>query len=298
MIRVRGHENSLVCLSNVRLDRDDMRSQDVVMGGLRRVQFGFISSFGEPLITVWFGLVSTLASIPSRTIVCGKLQSVSRAVQIFSVDCVASCPPSLQPVVDQSRLSTPQCMYSRYHIIETAAGRGLDLRLLLVAPCFTHWHFLIELMRRSPLSDEAEVISGCHKTYIKPLEPVPRPSFTMSYHIPTTQVAAVVPGPKQSVVVRRDVPVTQPSALKPGQCLVKLICTGVCHTDLHVSRCDWPVKATTPLIGGHEGVGEVVAISENTEVSPVKLGQRVGIKWIAYSCRDCEQCRKGLEQSG
>jgi propanol-preferring alcohol dehydrogenase len=120
----------------------------------------------------------------------------------------------------------------------------------------------------------------------------------MSYHIPTTQVAAVVPGPKQSVVVQRDVPVTQPSELKPGQCLVKMICTGVCHTDLHVSRGDWPVKATTSLIGGHEGVGVVVAIAENTEVSPVQLGQRVGIKWIAYCCRDCEQCRKGLEQSG
>ncbi|KAN0084543.1 alcohol dehydrogenase [Tylopilus felleus] len=119
----------------------------------------------------------------------------------------------------------------------------------------------------------------------------------MSYHIPKTQLAAVVPGPKQSVVMQHDVRVTQPSELTPGQCLVKMICTGVCHTDLHLSRCDWPVKGTTPLIGGHEGVGEIVAIAENSELSPVKLGQRVGIKWLAYCCRDCEQCRLGLEQN-
>ena len=120
----------------------------------------------------------------------------------------------------------------------------------------------------------------------------------MSYQIPKTQVAAVAPGPKQSVVVQRDAPVTQPSELTPGQCLVKMICSGVCHTDLHVNKGDWPIKATTPIIGGHEGVGEVVAIAENTVASPVKLGQRVGIKWIAYCCGDCEQCRKGLDQSG
>ncbi|KAF9239793.1 hypothetical protein BU15DRAFT_87816 [Melanogaster broomeanus] len=119
----------------------------------------------------------------------------------------------------------------------------------------------------------------------------------MSYDIPKTQIAAVVPSPKQKIEIRRDTHVVQQSELEPGQCLVKLICTGVCHTDLHTSRDDWPLKATsTPLIGGHEGIGEVVAIASHTENCPVGLGQRVGIKWIAYCCRDCEECRKGLEQ--
>ncbi|KAF8137204.1 chaperonin 10-like protein [Boletus edulis] len=99
------------------------------------------------------------------------------------------------------------------------------------------------------------------------------------------------------VVIQHDFPVTQPSELKPGQCLVKMIGTGVCHSDLHISRWDWPIEPVTPLVGGHEGVGEIVAIAAHTEPSPVKLGQRVGIKWIAYSCGDCEQCRQGLEQN-
>ncbi|KAF9225933.1 GroES-like protein, partial [Gyrodon lividus] len=131
---------------------------------------------------------------------------------------------------------------------------------------------------------------------MSPNSEVKHPSPAMSYDIPKTQVAAVVPGQKRKLEIQRDVPVTQKSELRPGQCLVKLICTGVCHTDLHASRGDWPVKAKTPLIGGHEGIGEIVAIAENTENHTVKLGQRVGIKWIAYCCRDCEQCRKGLEQ--
>lgn len=51
------------------------------------------------------------------------------------------------------------------------------------------------------------------------------------------------------------------------------------------------------LIGGHEGVGEVVAIGANTAKSEIKVGDRVGIKWLADSCLDCENCRNGREQS-
>lgn len=84
--------------------------------------------------------------------------------------------------------------------------------------------------------------------------------------------------------IHSDVPVKQRGELKPGECLIKMHCTGVCHTDLHAAMGDWPVPPKTPLIGGHEGVGDIVAIGENTVDSPVKLGDRVGIKWIAYSC--------------
>lgn len=58
---------------------------------------------------------------------------------------------------------------------------------------------------------------------------------------------------------------------------------GACHTDLHAALGDWPIPAKTPLIGGHEGVGIIVAIGNNTAHSPVKLGDRVGIKWLADS---------------
>ena len=38
----------------------------------------------------------------------------------------------------------------------------------------------------------------------------------------------------------------------PHDVVVDIETTGVCHTDLHAARGDWPVPAKTPLIGGHE----------------------------------------------
>ncbi|KAJ7651116.1 hypothetical protein FB45DRAFT_1050917 [Roridomyces roridus] len=121
------------------------------------------------------------------------------------------------------------------------------------------------------------------------------PSFT----IPKTQTAAVVPtsGAVNAIEIREDHPVKSQEELLPGECLIKLDCTGVCHTDLHAALGDWPLTAKTPLVGGHEGVGIIVGIGNNTNQCPVKVGDRVGIKWLADSCLNCEQCRKGREQN-
>jgi propanol-preferring alcohol dehydrogenase len=117
------------------------------------------------------------------------------------------------------------------------------------------------------------------------------------YNIPKTQKAAIIPKLGGSLEIKEDHPVKQPEDLAPGECLVKLECSGCCHTDLHAAINDWPLTPNVPLIGGHEGVGTIVAIGKNTTESPVKLGDRVGIKWLAYSCLNCENCRKGLEQN-
>ena len=47
-----------------------------------------------------------------------------------------------------------------------------------------------------------------------------------------------------------EVPIPQPRA---GQILVKIHARGVCGTDLHAARGDWPVKPKPPFIPGHEG---------------------------------------------
>ena len=46
----------------------------------------------------------------------------------------------------------------------------------------------------------------------------------------------------------------------PGEVLVKIMATGVCHTDLHAADGDWPVKPAPPFIPGHEGAGIVAAV--------------------------------------
>ncbi|GLB40408.1 putative alcohol dehydrogenase GroES-like domain [Lyophyllum shimeji] len=115
--------------------------------------------------------------------------------------------------------------------------------------------------------------------------------------IPKKQTAAVLPKLGASITIQKDYPVKQPEELAPGECLVKLHCTGVCHTDRHATSGDWPIEPKLPLVSGHEGVGEIVAIGNNTQRSPVKMGDRVGVKWIADSCLNCEHCRKGREQN-
>ena len=79
----------------------------------------------------------------------------------------------------------------------------------------------------------------------------------------------------------------------PGQALVKLVTTGVCHTDLHAAKGDWPVKPAPPFIPGHEGVGEVVSVGEG--VTDIKVGDMVGNAWLWSACGDCEYCRTGWE---
>ncbi|KAF5348345.1 hypothetical protein D9758_010943 [Tetrapyrgos nigripes] len=119
-------------------------------------------------------------------------------------------------------------------------------------------------------------------------KPSPQSSVQMTtYDIPKTARAAVIKQFKQDVVLENSYPVPSPADLKPGECLVKISYAGVCHSDLHVKDNDWGFPSPLPLVGGHEGIGTVVAIGEHTVDSPVKLGDRVGLKWVARSCLKC-----------
>lgn len=59
------------------------------------------------------------------------------------------------------------------------------------------------------------------------------------------------------------------------------------------------LPAPTPAgqVGGHEGVGKVVKTGPGAEKSGVKIGDRVGIKWLAGICESCEACRAGADAS-
>ncbi|MHC6592281.1 alcohol dehydrogenase AdhP [Arthrobacter sp. C152] len=105
----------------------------------------------------------------------------------------------------------------------------------------------------------------------------------------TTMQAAVVTtfGTDLSV---QDLPVPTPG---PGQALIKVLTTGVCHTDLHAAEGDWPVKPVPPFVPGHEGVGEVVALGEG--VTDLAVGDLVGNAWLWSACGDCQYCRTGWE---
>jgi propanol-preferring alcohol dehydrogenase len=75
--------------------------------------------------------------------------------------------------------------------------------------------------------------------------------------------------------------------------LIKTEACGVCHTDLHAARGDWPLKPTLPFIPGHEAIGVVAALG--TGVTLVKEGDRVGLPWLYSACGHCEYCLSGWE---
>jgi propanol-preferring alcohol dehydrogenase len=101
--------------------------------------------------------------------------------------------------------------------------------------------------------------------------------------------AAVVPSLGAPLQIR-DVPVPTPGA---GQVLVRIEASGICHTDIHAARGDWPVKPTAPFIPGHEGVGIVEALGDG--VTAHEIGDRVALPWLGYACGSCRYCVSGWE---
>ena len=78
-----------------------------------------------------------------------------------------------------------------------------------------------------------------------------------------------------------------------GEILVKTEACGVCHTDLHAAKGDWPVKPKPPFIPGHEAIGRVVAVGAGVKV--VREGDRVGVPWLYSACGHCEHCLSAWE---
>ncbi|MFD0896619.1 zinc-dependent alcohol dehydrogenase family protein [Loigolactobacillus binensis] len=84
-------------------------------------------------------------------------------------------------------------------------------------------------------------------------------------------------------------PVPRPQV---GEVLVKVLTCGICHTDLHVTEGDLPVHQPN-VTPGHEIIGEVVATGPQT--SRFKLGERIGVPWLRWTCGVCRFCRSGRE---
>ena len=75
--------------------------------------------------------------------------------------------------------------------------------------------------------------------------------------------------------VLRDWDIASPG---PSQILMKTEACGVCHTDRHAARGEFPAQPERPFIPGHEGIGRVAAVGAG--VMSVKQGDRVGVPWL------------------
>ncbi|WP_410539681.1 zinc-dependent alcohol dehydrogenase [Streptomyces sp. KL2] len=79
----------------------------------------------------------------------------------------------------------------------------------------------------------------------------------------------------------------------PAQVSIRVEASGLCHTDIHAARGDWPVKPNPPFVPGHEGVGIVERLGD--DVTHLSVGQRVAVPWLGWACGRCEHCLSGWE---
>ena len=93
---------------------------------------------------------------------------------------------------------------------------------------------------------------------------------------------------------RRLLAAAELAAPRPGpqQLLIEVRACAVCRTDLHVVDGELP-DPKLPLVPGHEIIGTVVEKGES--VDRFRVGDRVGVPWLGWTCGVCEYCRSARE---
>ena len=83
-----------------------------------------------------------------------------------------------------------------------------------------------------------------------------------------------------------------PPRLEAGEVLIAVKACAVCRTDLHIVDGEL-AHPKLPLVPGHEIVGTVIEIGPRAD--RFRIGDRVGVPWLGWTCGTCEYCRSGRE---
>jgi propanol-preferring alcohol dehydrogenase len=75
----------------------------------------------------------------------------------------------------------------------------------------------------------------------------------------------------------------------PGYVRIRVEACGVCHSDAATVEDIFPIQ--WPRVPGHEAVGVIDALGKGVE--GWRVGQRVGVGFLAGSCGHCKRCRSG-----
>ena len=92
--------------------------------------------------------------------------------------------------------------------------------------------------------------------------------------------------PAKNEVRLVDLPDPEPG---PGEVVVRVMASGVCHTDYEVLKGNYGPGAF-PVVPGHEYAGEIVAVG--SDVSHVAIGDRVAVD-PNVECGNCPACQRG-----
>ena len=90
--------------------------------------------------------------------------------------------------------------------------------------------------------------------------------------------------------VGRPVKIRELELIEPreGEVSVRMLASGVCHSDLHVRDAEW--DRPTPIVMGHEGAGIVETVGPG--VTTPRVGDLVALSWL-IPCGVCRTCRRG-----
>ena len=83
-----------------------------------------------------------------------------------------------------------------------------------------------------------------------------------------------------------------PGELGKDEVEIKVSHCGICHSDLSMRNNDWGMTEY-PFVGGHEAIGEIVALGENAK--GLSVGDKVGLGWNAKTCGHCQFCLSGYQ---
>lgn len=118
------------------------------------------------------------------------------------------------------------------------------------------------------------------------MQPLPGPvPWTSEATMKNTYRAVQIVRPGEFEMVER--PLAQP---QPGQVRIQVEACGVCHSDSATVDANFP-GVTLPRVPGHEVVGRIDAVGAG--VTAWKIGQRVGVGFLAGEDGTCPQCRRG-----
>ncbi|MFR9800125.1 NAD(P)-dependent alcohol dehydrogenase [Streptomyces sp. MS06] len=105
----------------------------------------------------------------------------------------------------------------------------------------------------------------------------------------TSVAAYAAPAPKAPL----ERTTIQRRAVGDSDVLIDIKYAGICHSDIHQAREGWG-EALFPMVPGHEIAGVVSEVGPG--VTKFAVGDRVGVGCMVDSCRECDNCRAGLEQ--
>ncbi len=104
--------------------------------------------------------------------------------------------------------------------------------------------------------------------------------ITKSYAVPTAGAPL-----EPMEIERRD--------LLPHDILIDIKFSGICHSDIHQGREEWG-QAIFPMVPGHEIAGIVTEVG--SAVTKFRVGDHAGVGCLVDTCRECDNCKAGLEQ--